>query len=360
MKYFKIFDHHSEYETYINSEDKLLPNISYCEDMNDVHFNHYFEPLSVKYNVTDISVATQLYFYSPQEGLIINGALMFDKIEIDNVEVSISDIDTAEGKYQFSTSGEHVAKYTLKDPTIIGPELDMSTGQPILLRIGAFFGGCITITEIKLPNSVTSIVYNAFGSCSSLTNITIPNSVTSIGDYVFQGCTILTNVTIPNSVTSIGEWVFLGCTGLTSVTIPNSVTSIGTQTFQDCTSLTSITIPNSVTTIGSGAFQSCSSLTSITIPNSVTSIDNNAFYGCTSLANVIIGNNVTYIGSSAFRNCTLLISVTIQATTPPTISGSEFLNNASGRKIYVPAASVEAYKAASGWSTYADDIVAIS
>ena len=39
MKYFKKFNFHSDYETYISSNDKLLPNISYCEDQNEVHFN---------------------------------------------------------------------------------------------------------------------------------------------------------------------------------------------------------------------------------------------------------------------------------------------------------------------------------
>ena len=34
-----------------------------------------------------------------------------------------------------------------------------------------------------------------------------------------------------------------------------------------------------------------------------------------------------------------------------------FYNNASGRKIYVPTESVEAYKAAKYWSDYATSIV---
>ena len=39
MKHFKFFKQHSEYESYINSENKLLPNVSYCEDLNDIHSN---------------------------------------------------------------------------------------------------------------------------------------------------------------------------------------------------------------------------------------------------------------------------------------------------------------------------------
>ena len=44
MKYIKLFETHNEYETYINGQDAILPNVSYCEDQNDVHYNPYVDP----------------------------------------------------------------------------------------------------------------------------------------------------------------------------------------------------------------------------------------------------------------------------------------------------------------------------
>ena len=187
------------------------------------------------------------------------------------------------------------------------------TSNPLYYAHNLYLNGNL-ITELVIPDSVTSIGSYAFEGCTGLTSITIPDSVTNIGSYAFEGCTGLTSITIPDSVTSIGGAAFEGCTSLTSVTIPDSVTSIGAYVFQDCDSLASITIPDSVTSIGKRAFYNCTSLTSITIPDSVTSIGDYAFYGCTGLTCITIGSGVTSIGNYAFKNCTSLTSVTYSGT----------------------------------------------
>jgi len=96
----------------------------------------------------------------------------------------------------------------------------------------------------------------------------------------------------------------------------------------------------------------------VTIGNSVTTIKYSAFYGCSGLTSITIPNSVTTIGNYVFGSCSGLTSVTIQATTPPT-SGNNVFDDTNNCPIYVPSASVEAYKAATNWSTYASRIQAI-
>ena len=188
--------------------------------------------------------------------------------------------------------------------------------------------------------------------------------LTSIDVSDFTGTTLdrvaayITGATIPNTVTSLGNNAFDNCGLLTSITIPSSVTSIGNYAFQSCVGLTSITIPSSVTTIGSYAFYSCSGLTSITISNGVTSIDGQAFGNCKGLKTLTIPSSVTNIGSNIVAGTTYFLkSFVVLSTTPPTLGNNGFNN--SDCNIYVPAASVDAYKAASVWSNYASRIYPI-
>ena len=69
------------------------------------------------------------------------------------------------------------------------------------------YTGSVVIPESVVYNngtySVTSIGYSAFGGCSSLANIEIPNSVASIGNYAFQYCSGLSKGNI--AIIKIGE-----------------------------------------------------------------------------------------------------------------------------------------------------------
>ena len=183
-----------------------------------------------------------------------------------------------------------------------------------------------SVTQIIIPDFVTSIGDSAFRNCSSLTEITLPfvgasksgTSNTHFG-YIFgASSSSYNNSYVPSSLKkvtitggSIGEYAFYYCSSLTSVVIGDSVTSIGDYAFRNCSKMTSVVIGDGVTSICSYAFYNCSNLTSVVIPDSVTSIGNSAFSSCSNLTSIVIGNSVTSIGDSAFRGCSSLTEITL-------------------------------------------------
>lgn len=263
------------------------------------------------------------------------------------------------------------------------------------------------LTNVVIPSTITAIGVNCYKNCTGITSVTIPSSVTSIGQDVFSGCSGLNSVVGMDGVTSIGARAFMNCTSLASVTIPATLESIGNQMFYGCSGLTSVVFLGNSTHFnegnnGLGAFRYCSSLVSVdlngcggrmngtfrdcTSLTSVTGLEgitymNATFNNCTSLAQRMIfpnaeeitfdifastlieyiefGPSLTKIDQYAFRQARHLNTLVIRATTPPTLVNTNAFQYAPIQHIYVPAASVEAYKTASNWSNYASNIEAI-
>ena len=257
---------------------------------------------------------------SPMLGVCPNGTVTVDWGDETTPDTLTGTSTTAvkwTPNHAYAAPGEYVIKLTV-DGTM-GFYGDLGSGGAILRyssssdNRNAVYKN--SVQKIEIGNGVTSIKQNAFNACYSIISITIPNSITSIEESTFNTCSSLSSITIPNSVTSIGASAFNGCYSLSPITIPNSVTSILQQAFSRCFSLSSITIPDSVTSIASSVFYTCSSV---------------AFYD--------------------FSN----------HTSVPTLSNTNaFKNIAVDCQIRVQASLVDAWKAATNWSTYADHIVGV-
>ena len=214
------------------------------------------------------------------------------------------------------------------------------------------------IQQIAIPDTVTEIGEYAVAYCMGLTTITWPPLLQKIPNNMFEQCTSLTTITIPASVTEIGDSAFLA-TGITHITIPATVTTLGRGVLTACSSLTTIDIQANVTEIPVN-FAAESGRTSVTLPGTVTTIGDAAFAsGSASLTEITIPASVTSIGSDAFYQPNPMTTITCLATTPPTLYGYNVFQIDSNTVIKVPSTSVAAYKAATKWSDYADQIVAI-
>lgn len=171
----------------------------------------------------------------------------------------------------------------------------------------------------------------------------------------------ITSIDVPEGCTALGTYAFQGCTDLTTATLPSTLKKMGSSTFSR-SGITSIVIPNSVWDIASSSFYNCSNLASVTLPTNPSYNWLNAylFQGCTALTSVTIPASILRVQAQVFSGCTALTSVTFLPTTPPILSNVDaFENVATGFKIYVPSASVNAYKSATNWNYYANIIEAI-
>ena len=215
-------------------------------------------------------------------------------------------------------------------------------------------------TDVFGANIVSNTYENGQGV------ITFDGEVTTIGPNAFWTRVNLASITLPQSVTSIGYYAFQGCTNLRNITIPDSVTAIDTNPFLDCKALEEFNgkfaSADKLCLVDDGAiisFAIGSGVTEYAIPDGVTTVKSSSFAGCSTLTTVTIPDSVTAIRGAAFSGCEKLAKVYCNPTTPPTGENNMFYNNATGRKIYVPAASVDAYKTAQYWSDYADAIEGI-
>ena len=188
---------------------------------------------------------------------------------------------------------------------------------------------CDSVLTISGTGKMNNDVCLPYAYWDKVKTLIVNEGVTNIERYCFGRLINLIFATIPNSVTRIEGAAFCGLKNLTSIEINGNITFIGDSTFWGCSSLTSIEIPNSVTSIGNQAFDGCFNMTSITIPNSVTSIGWYAFYRCSGLT-----------------------SITCQSVTPPTLGSEAFGYVDKSIPLYVPDASIDAYKAAEGWKEF--------
>ena len=236
---------------------------------------------------------------------------------------------------------------------------------------------------LKLPETLEEIGETAFLYCSDLEALTLPNSVTTIGANAFFDCAGLISLVIPSTVTTITE------TGSAFYNVPNVIYNgplthsnnwgakclngfvDGKFVYKDeehtillaasCNLKGNVNLPNSVITIGGLAFASqYSKTTSVMMGTSLREIGSYAFYQCNILTSVVIPSTIKSIRTNAFAKCSNLTSIICEASTPPACEDYAIYIRAGKPNIYVPANSLSKYKAASGWSTYADNIFPIT
>jgi hypothetical protein len=222
------------------------------------------------------------------------------------------------------------------------PSLDVWFGLELLssdanpLHGGAsLFVGEDAVTEIVVPESVSSIGDYLFFGCADIVSAVIPDTVTYVGESVFTGCCALESVELLASIERLPSYLFNGCTSLVSLILPEGITHVGISALEGCESLAELVIPESVYYIAKSAFADCKSLTEILIPDGVEFIYADTFKGCESLRSVALPSALTYIESAAFAGCASLEVLELPEGLV-SIGEEAFLDCSSIREIRIP------------------------
>lgn len=107
------------------------------------------------------------------------------------------------------------------------------------------FYKCRNLREIKLPSTLYQLGSGVF-SYTAISDIELPENLTSLPDGAFRFCENLRQISIPGSVSLIADYAFFGCKSLRKVTITEGVEYIGNNVFDRCTTLKNIYLPKSV------------------------------------------------------------------------------------------------------------------
>ena len=229
---------------------------------------------------------------------------------------------------------------------------------------GAFIPSSIDEGNPVVTEIIVGDVVNTIGSLAyKMTNLTacvIPATVKYQEGSPFRWCTSLVSIALPDGLTKLEANIPFAMLGLLFARVPSTMKNLSNTFLSYCYALQSVTIPSGVTSIGSNAFQYCYALQSVTIPSGVTSIGSSAFQGCFALQSVTIPSGVTSIGSNAFQGCSGLITYIMEEAVPPSLGSDVFADCSALAGIYVPDASVEAYKTATNWAAKADIIKPLS
>lgn len=281
-----------------------------------------------------------------------------DYLSIDGSQMPVTRIDAAfRGKTQLQKVTVPAAVKALPenmfgDCTSLNAVTFASGSQ--LQTIGKWAFMSTAVAAIEIPEGVTELPDGVFKNCLSLTEITLPSNLVSVGGGCFYNCKALTTVNVCADNLTIADRAFYSCESLETINSANplqlssDISKLGME-FEGCKSLKAVSVAGGM--IGSFAFDGCESLVSVGIAEGVKTIGEYAFDGCTSLKRILLPASLQEIKYETFRNV-VFEEITCLAVTPPSIRDNTFTDYSA--HLCVPAESMAAYAAATGWKEFSN------
>lgn len=233
---------------------------------------------------------------------------------------------TVSDKNMFAYSENDDGTVTITGGNIVTPKLEIPAeleGKKVsAIGMNAFTGNNV-ITDLVIPEGVTTLYWYSFNTCRNLESVTLPDSLEFIDGWAFERCSRLKTISIPANVTRINGGAFAQNSSMTSITCDpankNYVSVNGVLFTKDMKELVAYpggiqggyTVPATVNHIGDAAFYGALGLDSVTILGNLDFIGFEAFAECSKLTDVAIRDGVNYVGYWAFRGCDGIKTLTV-------------------------------------------------
>lgn len=233
---------------------------------------------------------------------------------------------TVSDKNMFAYSENDDGTVTITGGNIVTPKLEIPAeleGKKVsAIGMNAFTGNNV-ITDLVIPEGVTTLNWYSFNTCKNLETVTLPDSLEFIDSWAFERCSKLKTINVPANVTRINGGAFAQNSSMTSITCDpankNYVSVNGVLFTKDMKELVAYpggiqggyTVPATVNHIGDAAFYGALGLDSVTILGNLDFIGFEAFAECSKLTDVAIRDGVNYVGYWAFRGCDGIKSLTV-------------------------------------------------
>lgn len=233
---------------------------------------------------------------------------------------------TVSDKNMYAYSENDDGTVTITGGNIVTPKLEIPAeleGKKVsAIGMNAFTGNNV-ITDLVIPEGVTTLYWYSFNTCRNLETVTLPDSLEFIDGWAFERCSRLKTINVPANVTRINGGAFAQNSSMTSITCDpankNYVSVNGVLFTKDMKELVAYpggiqggyTVPATVNHIGDAAFYGALGLDSVTILGNLDFIGFEAFAECSKLTDVAIRDGVNYVGYWAFRGCDGIKSLTV-------------------------------------------------
>lgn len=159
-------------------------------------------------------------------------------------------------------------------------------GKPVLKLRDSLFENCLWITNITLPNGLTTIGRKVFKS-SAVTHIVLPNTLIEIGEEAFAYSNI-TEIVLPPNIELVPNKMCYFCKKMKTVIIMGAK-EIGEYAFAFSGNITKLALPETLLDIKNGAFASCNGIDNVVLPASLESIYGD--FDCSLRGSIVVLND---------------------------------------------------------------------